>query len=130
MKVKKFNIEHEPTGGEITVEIDFGFSRQFGEKTETVNDFIKEMVTFWSGWESRVEENEGSLLLTFLKQLCKQSVFLEFEGNWNTDGVIEKFYTLEGWYPMDGSYGIKLLNVSGMEIWEQEDYSIHEIPYR
>ncbi len=57
---KVFNIEHQPTGGEITVEIDFDKVNEVMEKKEVpILETIKEMVLFWTSGEELIEDYEG-----------------------------------------------------------------------
>lgn len=129
MKNRKFNIVHAPTSGEIEVNIDFDFILQYGEEQKTMKILIEEMATFWSGWEERLQENDGSYLNLFLKQLCQECITVAMDGS-SCAGVISQFNNREGWLTLDGTQGIKLLRFSGMEIKIQEDYVIHEIPDR
>jgi hypothetical protein len=46
--------------------------------------------------------------------------------NWNEKGVIDTMMDEEGWLPMDGSCGIKIVSVSEME-FNQDDFEISEI---
>lgn len=122
--IKKFSVIHEPTGGQLTVEIDFSFKAKLGEKELTINDFIKSMVEFWTDSEDRLSFNKESYLRTFLKQLCQKSLELANQYNKNTNGVIRLFEEEEGYCLMDGSAGIKIIEVSQMELDIQNDYEI------
>lgn len=119
---QKFEVEHTPTFGSITVEIDFTNTK--------MSDMIKEMVEFWSGWKERLKDNSNDYIKTFLKQLCERSLSIAFEKDYNIDGVISEFDSEEGYYKMDGSDGILLVSMSQIEIGEQDDYEITNIPYK
>jgi len=41
-------------------------------------------------------------------------------GNWNTQGVISQFDNKEGFYPIDGTCGVKLINVEGYEFYDED----------
>ena len=58
---------------------------------------MKEMVEFWSNWESRLQDNDGDIKITWLKQL---GAFILRNGEIPKDE--------EGWYPLDGTKGIKI----------------------
>lgn len=125
---KIFDVEHSATSGEIRVEIDFDkMNDHRGMHPLTMQETIVTMVEFWSGDAARLKKNGGDYVATFLKQLCKEALALQLEGNYNASGVISKFKDREGWVTMDGAYGIKLLFVSGMELGEQDDYEISEV---
>ena len=125
---KVFNIVHQPTGGEITVEIDFDKVNEVMEKKEVpILETIKEMVLFWTSGEELIEDYEGDYVKAFLKNLCQKALGIQYEFYVNTSGVISHFESQEGYCSMDGSMGIKLLEVSEMELSYFEDYTIKEI---
>lgn len=125
---KVFNIEHQPTGGEITVEIDFDkVNLTYGEVETPILETIEVMVQFWTSSDQLIEEYDGDYVLAFLQNLCQKSLALQFEYYKNTEGVIRLFDNQEGYCAMDGSMGIKLLEVSEMELSDFEDYTIKEI---
>lgn len=128
LKGKKiYKVEHEPTEGEIRVEIDFDFINYFGDETpHSMESVIKMLVEFWSGWESTLEENDNNYLDTFLKSLCSQVLMTALEGNWNEEGVISQFENKEGWVSLCGKNGIKLLEIEMMNLTDQGDFSIKE----
>jgi len=70
---------------------------------------VKEMVEFWAGWESRLAANDGDLVQTWLKQLA---MFIL-----RNDRVPAND---EGWYPLDGSHGIKINSVTSWDFDEDE----------
>jgi len=124
--IKVFDVEHTPTYGNISVEINFDFKNDFGYGPVSMDGCIQMMVDFWNGAEGRLNENEGDYLRTFLKQLCQRCLIVSIEYNRNVDGVIKQFVNEEGWMAMDGSCGIKLLSVELMYMDTQADYEIEE----
>ncbi len=124
---KTFEVNYSPTWANITVEIDFDMEFKVG-KTETMKttQAIKEMVEFWSGYLERLSLNKGDYLHTFLKSLAHEVFLIQLEGNWNTEGVIDQFENREGWFNMDGSCGINIIDVEGVELSRQGDYDIIE----
>lgn len=69
------------------------------EDTPAVASYIKEMVEFWSDWESDLEYNDGDYTVTFLKSLA---MFMLRNSRIPKDD--------EGWVPFDGSCGITISN--------------------
>lgn len=125
--MKKYVISHEPTWAQIVVEVDMDFEFErpgLGEKIRT-EDLIKDMVDFWADWEEKLADNDDDYLRTFLKQLCEHVMRMLATSRWNEKGVIEEMMGEEGWYPMDGSCGIKIVSVSEME-FNQDDFEIKE----
>ena len=128
--IKKFLVEHVPTFGEIVVEIDFDFVAEIKNNTGTekypVQNAIEDMVKFWTGSELRVAENEGNYTHTFLKQLCSHVIGIIANRNLSEYGVIEEMKEEEGWCPLDGSFGIKLIRTERPVLDSQDDFTITE----
>lgn len=127
MAIKKYNVEHYPTRAEIEVEIDFSYTLTYGTELLTMDDLIKQLVEFWAGWKSDLAYNNGNYIQTFLKNLCDVCLKVALEGNWNKDGVISEFEGKEGWCSLDGSNGVKLISLSGIDLSDHTDYGIKEI---
>ncbi len=117
-----YTVQHEPTGGEITVEID----EEFVTGSKTCAGLMKSMVDFWTGSEKRLDENDGDYTRTFLKQLCERAMILSANSNLNAYGVIKELKEEEGWLALDGTFGINLITVSRPELDYQSDYKIEE----
>ena len=127
--IKKYYIEHGPTNGGVAVEIDM--SKTILDATinhfQGIERLLADMILFWSGGQERLDENNGDILKTFLIQLCNRCILFLAEDELNTEGLISKFNGLEGWYPMDGSFGIRITSCSAPELEHQPDYDINEI---
>lgn len=88
----------------LTVEIDPAVCTI--ETLENINNFFINA-------QDRLDEADGDVIATFLKMLAA-TCFTEQTGptgDWNTQGLIALFEdgNMEGWPPMDGSEGIKIL---------------------
>ncbi|MEP2447560.1 MAG: DUF2528 family protein [Balneola sp.] len=101
--MKTYTLRHDDTYWECKIEIDL-------KKAEKP---IREMVDFWGGSEERLQDNDGSYLHTFLKQIANEIHRIVHSTNYNTYGVIQIFASpnKEGWTLMDGSSGIKIIDV-------------------
>jgi hypothetical protein len=64
--------------------------------------------------------NDGDYTKTFIQQLAKTSFLFVISENHNLYGVLSDFAEGEGWYEMDGSYGIKIISVDDVEFNEDE----------
>ncbi|EDW6064297.1 DUF2528 family protein [Salmonella enterica subsp. enterica serovar Oslo] len=86
----------------LTVEIDHAICTD--ESLHQINDFFINA-------EYRFLENEGDITTTVLKMLAVICFTEQIHQGWNTGGLIDLFKdgNVEGWPPMDGSCGIKLL---------------------
>lgn len=122
--VKIYEVEHYPSRGSITVEIDFDHISEVGGEKIQPHGLIKQMVDFWAGSEDRLKANENEYLKTFLKQLCELCLKIQIAHNYNTQGVVEEFEGMEGYCSMDGADGIKIRCVSASDFEDQDDYSI------
>lgn len=60
---------------------------------------IKQMVEFWSEWEEKLAEYNGDYTRAWLGMLARHIL--------RNAGPPEK--DEEGWYPLDGTHGIKLV---------------------
>lgn len=123
-----FNVEHQPTYGSIDVEIDFDHTFEVkGEKVTKIEQ-ITQMQSFWTGSESRLDENDDDVVLAFLKQLCQKCMYLAIEHNVNYKGLISLFNEgQEGYCALDGSAGIELHNSELPDFDEQDDYEVSEL---
>lgn len=122
--IKKYKVEHE-SYAEITVEIDHSIMTE--EELHKLNDF-------WSCAADRLMDEDGNILNVVLKLLAGMVLQVQFEGALNLQGVILAFdydYKygnggIEGYPKLDGSSGIRLLDVTGFELLAS-DMSISEV---
>lgn len=73
--------------------------------TPETDALIKEQVEFWMGWEGRVKKKGYTNV--FLQNLTKMAYV--FSRDYSLNGIIRRIGESEGWYPVDGSVGIELL---------------------
>jgi len=71
-------------------------------------DSIKEMVQFWGNWEQRLLNNNGNYIKTWINQLISHIIYSGKPPDKDD----------EGWVPLDGLYGITLVNWSRYEFDE------------
>ncbi|HVW97530.1 MAG TPA: DUF2528 family protein [Mucilaginibacter sp.] len=116
MSKKTYTVIYLPTIWECRVEIDH---------EEKTLEAIRLMVEFWTGYEYRLSANNGDYVKTFLQQLAREINYIQAEHNYNLKGVTDEFKNREGWCPMDGSYGIVILDTDDFE-FEHDDYEIKE----
>jgi len=94
------------------------------------DEILTSINSFWSGDKSRIEE-AGSLLNAVLKLIAQEAFREMFSENWNTCGIVSHFWDdttkrgVEGFPPMDGSSGFKILNIESCDI-EKEDLTVTE----
>lgn len=124
--IQRYTIEHVPTSCGLTVEINFDFVSEVKKEKYSMMQMIKTMVDFFSDGDNRLKSNKN-YLEAFLKQLTEISIFISIENNCNINGVIRQFEKQEGYCRMDGSMGIKLIELCRLELDDQDDYEITKL---
>ena len=112
---------------ELKVEIDYDkvLPEPF-KQTKTVESIIKETVEFWHGWEEVLKEHNGDYIKAFLFYLGKHS-FRELQNTaYSLDGLIDHFSKEEGWYPVDGTMGITIIDFDEPQI-DERAWIINEV---
>ena len=128
MALKKYTIKYPDIYWECEIEIDEDFITPTYKKSDppvTTKDRIKQMVEFWSDWEDRLEDNDGDYTKTFLQQLASRCLEIVISNNYNLFGVIGEFEEAEGWFKMNGSYGITITSVDDFE-FQYSEFQIEE----
>lgn len=91
---------------------------------------LHEINNFFIGGECRLQDSDGCISTAVLKMLAAQCFYQQSgpNGNWNAQGLIEQFENgnIEGWPPMDGSAGIKIIDCDTPDI-NDEDMSVLEV---
>ena len=120
--IKTFKIEHSWSGN-ITVEVD-------EEKVEAYEwqgkkrNLWHEINTFWSGHENRFDRAGGDDRKAALLLLCETALYEA--RHHNLFGIVEAFKHLEGWPPLDGSFGIKIVDFNPFE-FDEDDFDMEEL---
>lgn len=124
---KTFDVEHEPTQGAIKVEIDFDYVFDFGGKQTSMIDALKMMNEFFTDSESRLEDADGDVVIAYLKMLCHKCIGMSIEHYKNCQGIIRLFNDgEEGYSKIDGSQGIKLIDLETPNFGDNSDYKVIE----
>ena len=92
-----------------TIEYDYQQLAEVEIDNQKAEQYIKQMVEFWSNWEWNLEENDGDYTKTWLKTLA---LFILERGRIPRED--------EGWCDLDGKYGIKVLYWSRFEFDEDQ----------
>ena len=103
IKTYKFNYDfHEASA---TFEVD---TEKFTEKE--ANELLNFFVWEWDKNNDPVDEA--------LKKYAFTAIRVATKGDYNTNGVKDEFDDMEGYYPVDGSFGIKLIYAEGYQFDE------------
>lgn len=103
----------------------FTYNYNWGDATATLSidtakvsvAYAKELLAFW-GKDKGLEDHE---VIDYLGQYyCRMAIIFASTEHHNTNGVIADFEEAEGYAPVDGSQGILLERVEGLEWMELE----------
>ena len=117
MSKKTYQVEYGPTWWECTIAIDH---------SPEVDARIKEMVEHWTGYKGRLADNKGDYTKTFLQDLAREINYIQAEYNYNLEGVIGEFDNRDGYYKMDGTMGITIVDIDDFEM-QHSEYVVTEI---
>lgn len=117
MNKQRYRIENKNDYTDFDVIIDWDH--------DNIEDKIKQMVEFWTGWQNRLSLNQGDYTLTFLQQLAQEVYPMLVMGKYETQ-IVKHFVNKEGWVPIDGTNGIELDNLFSAQI-HPEDFEVREI---
>lgn len=125
---KVFTVEHEPTQGEIKVEIDFDFVFDFGGKQTPMIEAMTMINDFFTNSEERLDDADGNIVIAFLRMLCHKCLIMSIEHYKNCEGIIRLFNDgEEGYSKIDGSQGINLLELERPSFDYNFDYKVTEV---
>ena len=115
--IKTYEIDYDFKAS-VTIEIDHDIITE---------DCLHELNNFWTNAKWRVKKHDG-VLYAVLKMLAREIIYIQFTAGYTIDGLIKQFdwdsgNGQEGWPPMDGSHGIKIIDTDDLEI-DCDDMSI------
>jgi len=122
MSISTYIINDCDTCWESRIEVDNDFKNECCGVEYTTEMYAKESLLFFSGGEDLLEEYNGDVFRAYFKlitpTLMKESL------DWNKAGVISQIADMEGWVPLDGSCGIKLVSCDSLELGEEVNISV------
>lgn len=97
------------------------------EIAEGFTDRMREQVEFWHGGEQRLRRLDGDVEKAYLEILAVELIILSIE--FSVEGVIREFqnFKREGWYPIDGSYGVRLIAIDNWS-FDENDFHYRVLP--
>jgi len=101
-----FKIEDEDQTFNMKIEIDFGFTRE-GQNMESI---LKEQVLFWPNGARDIEINDGDYVKTYLEYMASE--VKPVSRYWHIIIVKRTIKDIEGYYPINGEWGITLIQCS------------------
>lgn len=90
------------------------------------DEMLHEINNFWNGADHRLENEDGNVVNAILKMLHRRALYLDVEYRYSLDGLISLFDTQEGWPPMNGTAGIKIIALDSLEI-DDDRIEIEEV---
>ena len=94
------------------------------EQNQQTLDYMKEQLLFWSGGQRRIDKENGDIEKAYLKMLGYELILMSID--YNLYGILSEFKDKEGWYSLDGSYGVKLISIDEWE-FDKDEFYIEEI---
>jgi len=95
------------------------------EKPCTALDVMREQIVFFISGKYHLRRNNGDVVKTFLQMLGAEIALVVTTERVNLLGVIDYFKDREGWFDIDGSYGVKLLYTEDIE-FDHEAIEVEE----
>lgn len=104
---------------EITITINETYKVTFAidHKLLESKNILKDMHNFWVDADFRLSECNGNILKAVLGHAAEIAYIQQVSDDLNSYGVMESFNELEGWCPMDGSFGILLKHIDEYEFY-------------
>jgi hypothetical protein len=121
MAVKRYRIESFDGDFIVIAELD---------DTIITEAHLADINRFWGGAELRLLEARGDITVAVLKLLSRALWWAQAHyGNRNLDGLLDLFARseIEGWPPMDGTHGIKLIAVDEVDAPDSYYTTVKEI---
>ena len=126
--IKRYLVEHEPTCGDIYVDIDHYFTIEHEGKTITVEELMRDQLSFFTSGEKLLQRCDGDVLKAYLLFVCKRAMQVGANQNLNHYGIISAFAEEEGHMPIDGSRGVNLVGYSAPDFNVYDEYKITILP--
>lgn len=122
--VKRYLVEHEPTCGDIYVDIDHDFTLEHEGKTITVEELMRDQLSFFTTGDKLLERCDGDVTKAYLLFVCKSAMLMGANQNSNQYGIISEFGETEGYMPIDGSRGVNLVGYGAPDFGVYDEYEI------
>jgi hypothetical protein len=98
------------------------------EQNEKTIGHIKDQLSFFTGGQRTIDnaENNEEIIEAYLRQIARSLVVESMD--WKLEGVIDQIADdmYEGFLPIDGSFGVKLVSIDNWE-FSEEDFDIKEM---
>lgn len=102
-----------------TISFDWWKAEVEVDTSEQTIKHMKEQILFWANGKQRIYDEDGDVLTAYLKMLGEELLTIAVAPV-SVESVILEFKDLEGWAPLDGSFGAKLLSIDQWEFVELE----------
>jgi hypothetical protein len=126
---KQYKIEHRDTLWSCEVEVDDEFTfPDFFDQNKKMHpiDVMTSMVEFWTDWEGWLSFYAGDYKKTFLQQLGREVFYILAAERLNLTSIIAAFKNREGWCDVDGSYGIKIVQIDPLS-FDHYEFEVEEV---
>jgi hypothetical protein len=91
------------------------------DDTPETLEYMKEQILFWMVGEERLKKFNNHIIDAYIEMLSSQLIVLSMD--YNEYGINQKFLNMEGWYPIDGTYGVKLISCFNW-FFEEDNFDV------
>lgn len=123
--IQRYTIEHLPTSAGLTVEINFDFIWENKKERFTMMQMIRSMVDFFKR-PGMFDSNE-KYLDAFLKQITEIAMSISSQRNCTLNDLIKEIGNLEGYWKVDGSEGIRVIDFCKLRLDNSIDYQVTKL---
>jgi len=113
--LKKVKITHKNWSADVLID---------DEDPKTLRA-MKSQLMHWASGEHKIEREKGNVEQAYLKMLGQELAAQSIEKGLTE--VVEKFEFIEGFFPLDGSYGVRLITLQHWE-FDANEFNLEEIP--
>ena len=94
------------------------------DDTPKAREAMQEQLLFWTGGEDLIDDAENDIVQAYIWQTAP--IIIDTSMRKNNTGIINEFKEMEGFLPLDGGCGVKLIE---SECWEfgHEEFQIREL---
>jgi len=94
------------------------------DESEKTLEIMRSQIMFWMDGEKELVRYDGNAEKAYLKMLGQE--LLPMSREYNLSGILSEFEDLEGWAPLDGSFGVKLISVDSW-YFEKNDIRLEQL---
>ena len=91
------------------------------DRSDKTIETMKDQILFWMSGEDRIEKEGGDIEKAYLKMVSQEMI--DETMRFNLKGILSYFEDAEGYAPLNGEYGVKLISVDNWK-FDEDDFFI------